>query len=67
MTAKVIDFNEAKTKVIEKQLETEAEIIFEGEGVMDGMDFLSAMRGAGLRVMVVMDDEGNEEYEEYDE
>ena len=47
MTAKVIDFKEAKNKVIEKQLETEAEILFDGDGVMDGMDFMSAMRGVG--------------------
>lgn len=65
MTAKVIDFKEAKNKVIEKQLETEAEIIFDGDGVMDGMDFMSAMRGVGLRVMVVLDDD--EKDEEYDE
>lgn len=61
MTAKVIDFKEAKNKVIEKQLETEAEILFEGDGVMDGMDFFSAMKGAGLRVMVVLDDDKKEE------
>ena len=65
MTAKVIDFKEAKNKVIEKQLETEAEILFEGDGVMDGMDFMSAMRGVGLRVMVVLDDDKKDE--EYDE
>ena len=65
MTAKVIDFKEAKDKVIEKQLETEAEILFDGDGVMDGMDFMSAMRGVGLRVMVVLDDD--EKDEEYDE
>ncbi|MEC8322547.1 MAG: hypothetical protein VXZ60_02690 [Pseudomonadota bacterium] len=65
MTAKVIDFKEAKNKVIEKQLETEAEILFDGDGVMDGMDFMSAMRGVGLRVMVVLDDD--EKDEEYDE
>ena len=65
MTAKVIDFKEAKNKVIEKQLETEAEIIFDGDGVMDGMDFMSAMRGVGLRVMVVLDDDKKDE--EYDE
>ena len=65
MTAKVIDFKEAKNKVIEKQLETEAEILFDGDGVMDGMDFMSAMKGVGLRVMVVLDDD--EKDEEYDE
>ena len=65
MTAKVIDFKEAKNKVIEKQLETEAEILFDGDGVMDGMDFMSAMRGVGLSVMVVLDDD--EKDEEYDE
>ncbi|MEC8518315.1 MAG: hypothetical protein VXY59_01065 [Pseudomonadota bacterium] len=65
MTAKVIDFKEAKNKVIEKQLETEAEILFDGDGVMDGMDFMSAMRGVGLRVMVVLDDDKKDE--EYDE
>ena len=60
MTAKIIDFEK---KYIEK-LENEAEIIFEGEGVMDGMDFLSAMKSAGLHVMVVMeDDEGDEQDE----
>ena len=64
MTAKVIDFKEAKNKVIEKQLETEAEILFDGDGVMDGMDFMSAMRGVGLRVMVVLDDGKVEEYDE---
>jgi hypothetical protein len=64
MTAKIINFKEAKNKVIEKQLEAEAEIIFEGEGVMDGMDFLSAMKGAGLHVMVVIDDDDEGEYDE---
>ena len=64
MTAKIIDFKDAKNKVIEKQLEAEAEIIFEGEGVMDGMDFLSAMKGAGLHVMVVIDDDDEGEYDE---
>lgn len=62
MTAKIIDFKDAKTKVIEKQLEEEAEIIFEGEGIMDGVDFVSALKGVGLHVKVVFDDiEGEED------
>ena len=64
MTAEIIDFEKKYIEKLENELEAEGEIIFEGEGVMDGMDFLSAMKSAGLHVLVVMeDDEGDEQDE----
>ena len=64
MTAEIIDFEKKYIEKLENELEAEGEIIFEGEGVMDGMDFLSAMKSAGLHVVVVMeDDEGDEQDE----
>lgn len=64
MTAEIIDFEKKYIEKLENELEAEAEIIFEGEGVMDGVDFLSAMKSAGLHVMVIMeDDEGDEQDE----
>ena len=64
MTAEIIDFEKKYIEKLENELEAEAEIIFEGEGVMDGMEFLSAMKSAGLHVVVVMeDDEGDEQDE----
>ena len=64
MTAEIIDFEKKYIEKLENELEAEGEIIFEGEGVMDGMEFLSAMKSAGLHVVVVMeDDEGDEQDE----
>ncbi len=57
MTAKIIDFKPHLNKKIEKQLEKEAEIIFEGEGIMDGVEFMSYLKDEGVQVFVVMDDE----------
>lgn len=63
MTAKIIDFEKKYIEKLENKLEAEAEIIFEGDSVMDGVDFLSAMKSAGLHVVVIMDDEGDEQDE----
>ena len=57
MTAKIIDFKPHLNKKIEEQLEKEAEILFEGEGIMDGVEFMSYLKDEGVQVFVVMDDE----------
>ena len=57
MTAKIIDFKPHLNKKIEEQLEKESEILFEGEGIMDGVEFMSYLKDEGVQVFVVMDDE----------
>ncbi len=64
MTAKIIDFKPHLRKKIEDQLEKEADILFEGEGIMEGAEFMSHLKDAGMQVFVVFDEIDEEEFED---
>lgn len=61
MSADIIDLKPHLQRKIEEQLEKEAEILFEGEGIMDGVEFVSHLKDMGMEIFIVFDDEEDEE------
>lgn len=64
MSAEIIDLKPHLRKKIEEQLEKEADILFEGEGIMEGTEFLGHLKDAGVHFFVVLDDIDEEEKED---
>lgn len=61
MSADIIDLKPHLRRKVEEQLEKEADILFEGEGIMDGVEFVSHLKDMGMEIFIVFDDEEDEE------
>ena len=61
MSADIIDLKPHLRRKVEEQLEKEADILFEGEGIMDGVEFVSHLKHMGMEIFIVFDDEEDEE------
>ena len=62
MTAKIIDFETKYIEKLQNELEAEADILFEGEGLMEGAQFIAELKDCkGVRIFLAFDDEDEEE------
>mgnify|MGYP003116714145 CR=1 FL=1 len=62
MTGKIINFEEKYMEKLQKEVEEEAEIIFDGEGGMEGAAFVAELKDVkGVRIFLAFDKEDGDD------
>jgi len=62
MTGKIINFEEKYMEKLQKEVEEESEIIFDGEGGMEGAAFVAELKDVkGVRIFLAFDKEDDDD------